>query len=70
MIIYMRHPVHGTKVAISDIEAAADEKAGWERYQVGALLTPADEPREPVVVPDNELAKRKPGRPAKQDMVI
>jgi hypothetical protein len=26
MVIYMRHPVHGNKVAIAEAEAAYDEK--------------------------------------------
>ena len=36
MVIYLRHPVHGTKVAISDLEAKADEKNGWIRYTLEA----------------------------------
>jgi len=55
MVIYMRHPVHGKKVAIADAEAVYDEKNGWERYDAGALLTP-NEP---------ELAKPR-GRPRKE----
>ena len=31
-IIYLTHPVHGAKVATMDIEAEADEKNGWTRY--------------------------------------
>lgn len=31
-VIYLRHPVHGAKVAISDHEADADEENGWERF--------------------------------------
>ena len=58
MVIYMRHPVHGNKVAIAEAEAEFDEKNGWERYDVGALLTPS----EPVI---NELAKPR-GRPRKE----
>jgi len=54
MVIYLRHPVHGSKVAIADAEADADEKNGWERYELGALLTPV-----------NELAKPR-GRPRKE----
>ena len=42
MVIYLRHPVHGTKVAIAEAEAKADEKEGWERYDAGALLTPSE----------------------------
>ena len=58
MVIYMRHPVHGSKVATMEAEAEADERNGWERYDVGALLTPS----EPVL---NELAKPR-GRPRKE----
>ncbi len=32
MVIYMKHPKHGTKVAICDLEANSDEKNGWVRY--------------------------------------
>jgi hypothetical protein len=31
-VIYLKHPVHGHKVACSDIEANYDETHGWERY--------------------------------------
>lgn len=31
-VIYMRHPVHGAKVATMELEAVADEKNGWVRY--------------------------------------
>ena len=41
-VIYLRHAVHGTKVACSDGEAAADCANGWQRYSL-------DEPVEPVV---------------------
>ena len=58
MVIYMRHPVHGSKVATMEAEAEADERNGWERYNVGALLTPS----EPIL---NELAKPR-GRPRKE----
>ena len=59
MVIYMRHPVHGNKVAIAEAEAVYDETNGWERYDVGVLLRPA--PPESV----NELAKPR-GRPRKE----
>jgi len=32
MVIYLIHPVHGAKVAISDQEAIYDESFGWVRY--------------------------------------
>lgn len=55
MNIYLKHPVHGTKVATMELEAIYDEKLGWVRYTVG---TPSVEPVE--VAPVNALeAKRK-----------
>jgi len=56
MVIYLRHPAHGTKVAISEGEAEADEKNGWSRYN-------PDTPAEAASV--NELAARRRGRPPK-----
>ena len=50
-VIYLRHPVRGTKVACMEAEAVYDEKNGWVRFDV-------DE--EPVTV--NEM-KRPRGRP-------
>lgn len=32
MIIYLRHPKYGTKVAISRSEASEDMQWGWEEY--------------------------------------
>ena len=39
-VIYLEHPIHGTKVACSNMEADFDEQNGWERYNVA---TPAIE---------------------------
>lgn len=33
MVIYLRHPEHGTKVAICEAEALQDEKNGWRRFE-------------------------------------
>ena len=52
-VIYLRHPVHGTKVACAESEADYDEKNGWVRYDLGDV-----EP--PVTV--NEM-RRPRGRP-------
>jgi hypothetical protein len=38
MVIYLKHPVHGTKVAICSLEAEADEKNGWMRYTLDTPL--------------------------------
>ena len=60
MVIYLKHPEHGTKVAICDMEAVADEKNGWTRYTLDT--PPVEEEVAPVV---NTLeVKRRRGRPA------
>lgn len=41
MVIYLKHSIFGTKVASSEDEAKADEKKGWERYELAALLKPS-----------------------------
>ena len=41
MHIYLRHPRHGSKVAIAEAEAVADEKNGWVRYDPGTVPPPA-----------------------------
>lgn len=57
--IYLKHLVHGTKVAISDMEAAYDEENGWVRYNPEEA---DDEPgQEDAQV--NHLVRR--GRPRK-----
>ena len=33
-VIYLDHPVHGAKVAISEDEAIYDEMNGWRRYTI------------------------------------
>jgi hypothetical protein len=59
MVIYLKHPKHGAKVAICDMEAVADETNGWTRY---TLDTPVIEEAAPVA---NELeVKRRRGRPS------
>lgn len=51
--IYLRHPVHGVKIASLEQEAEHDEMHGWERY------TPGEEPDEPPAPPVNVLARRR-----------
>jgi hypothetical protein len=36
-VIYLRHPTHGAKVAISDMEAEHDRQNGWEAYDPNAV---------------------------------
>lgn len=59
MVIYLRHPVHGTKVAISHLEVEYDEREGWERFD------PSDPAEAAPVV--NELAPKRRGRPPKNE---
>lgn len=54
-IIYLRHPVHGAKVATMDMEAEYDERNGWQRYTPGVEDDPDDEPAPPV----NALGRRR-----------
>jgi len=46
-VIYMKHEVHGAKVATMEEEAVADERNGWVRY---TLDTPSEEEVAPVNV--------------------
>lgn len=54
-VIYMRHPVHGAKVAISEHEANYDEMHGWERYDPTTPAEAADVDEE-----DEDEAEAKP----------
>ena len=31
-VYYLKHPIHGTKVACADFEKEADLKLGWKEY--------------------------------------
>ena len=64
MHIYLKHPVHGTKVAVSTPEAEADEQNGWVRYDID---TPSAPEESEDAAPANELeVKRRRGRPPAQ----
>jgi hypothetical protein len=49
MHFYLRHPRHGNKVAISEMEMAADLRQGWVQYN------PDDPPPEPEGEVTNNL---------------
>ena len=56
MHVYLKHSVHGTKVAISEMEVEADEKNGWKVF----------DPTAPAVVEApaaNELEVRRRRKP-------
>jgi hypothetical protein len=65
-VIYMVHPAHGAKVAISEHEAIYDEMHGWERYNPETPEVEADDVDEETI---NEMAApKRRGRPrAKQE---
>lgn len=52
-VIYLRHPVYGTKVACLDSEANYDKTHGWEVY----------DPSEAPVTPPEPVRR---GRPRKE----
>ena len=54
--IYLKHPRHGTKVAVSELEAQFDESHGWDRYTLGEA---------PESEPVNELRVQR-GRPRRE----
>jgi hypothetical protein len=56
-VIYMVHPTHGAKVAISDAEAILDAMDGWERYDVTTSSVMTDDDDEDEIV--NEMAAPK-----------
>jgi hypothetical protein len=56
-VIYLAHPQHGSKVAISEEEAISDEYFGWERYN----------PDAPVEAPVNEMPARNSRRRTTQE---
>ena len=75
-VIYLKHPVHGAKVACSDMEAQNDRANGWVEFDPIAPAPLA--PSAPVVItqtvempqePVNSLAvePRRRGRPRKED---
>jgi len=59
-VIYMVHPVHGAKVAISEHEAEHDEMYGWMRYDPTTPAEEVDEDEdEAEAAPVNEMAEPK-----------
>ena len=66
-VIYMVHPSHGAKVAISDEEANYDAMSGWQRYDVDTSTILADDDGDDELVNEMAAPKRR-GRPrAKQE---
>jgi hypothetical protein len=65
MTIYLRHAVHGTKIANMDLEAEFDEQNGWERYNPNTPSAPE------AAAPVNELEpKRRRSRPPAEVVAV
>jgi len=60
-MIYLRHPIHGNKIATLDIEAAHDEEHGWTRYDPKEKVSGLESP---AAYANNMEVKRR-GRPAR-----
>lgn len=55
-VIYLKHPRHGLKIAISEMEVEHDETHGWVRYTPG---TPdSQEPAAPANALDGRRRRR------------
>jgi len=48
--IYLKHPKHGAKVAISVLEADLDKRNGWVEFDPSAPKAPAEVAQEAPVV--------------------
>lgn len=60
MNIYLKHPVHGFKIATLEMEAEFDEQHGWVRYNLNE-----DSEQEEDSVLMNQLQVKRRGRPPK-----
>ena len=68
MLFYLRHPVHGKKIANLEAEAAYDEENGWTRYELDNPAPPVAAVAESINKDDKEAAinsmpLRRRGRP-------
>lgn len=69
-VIYLRHPKHGAKVAISDLEAENDIQNGWEEFDPTESESDSAPEADVVIVDDapvdpepvNALQPRRRGR--------
>jgi hypothetical protein len=59
MLIYLKHPRHGVKIATLDLEAEHDEQHGWERFDPD---TPSVEQAAPVTQEVTNQLPRRRGR--------
>jgi hypothetical protein len=57
--IYMQHPEHGSKVAVVEQEAEADEQNGWVRYNPDTASSHSDDLVSVVPVNDLDVKRRR-----------
>lgn len=57
-VIYLTHPAHGAKVAISEEEANYDESHGWMRYDPATSASTATETDDASPPVGNEFHRR------------
>lgn len=60
MLIYLKHPTHGTKIATLEAEAEFDEKNGWVRYTLDEVKTD----------PEGTKSKRGPRKKVAEDAPV
>jgi hypothetical protein len=55
-IVYLKHPIHGSKIATIDAEVQYDEQNGWTRYELDTQPAPVvKEVKEVIAAPVNTL---------------
>lgn len=62
-VIYMKHPRHGAKVAISEHEAIFDEMNGWTRYDPNTPVKAVEADTAPAEVVNEMAEPKRRGRP-------
>lgn len=62
-VIYMKHPRHGAKVAISENEAIFDEMNGWTRYDPTTPVKAVEADAAPAEVVNEMAETKRRGRP-------
>jgi len=67
-VIYLKHPIHGAKVAISQAEADNDKENGWEEFDPTVSALTSVELTEDVDATINALQPRRRGRRPKELM--
>lgn len=65
-VIYLQHPVHGTKVASLDLEAEHDEQNGWTRYNPDTPSVVVEEAAPVNTLEVKRRARRAPTAPLEE----